>query len=52
MLSSKAPTEEPTEVLGFKMDEIVHTHSRGGSKNDNTYEADYFIGQIKQFKQK
>jgi len=52
VLSSKAPTEEPTEALGFKMDEIVHTHSRGGSKNDNTYEADYFIGQIKQFKQK
>ena len=50
--SRKAPTQESAEVMGFKLNEIVFTYSRGGSKKHNTYHADYFIGEIKQFNYK
>ena len=48
---SKASTKQsPEEIAGFKLKEIVHTHSREGNKEDGTYAADYFVGEIKEFR--
>jgi hypothetical protein len=48
---SKASTKQsPEEIAGFKLKEIVHTHTREGNKEDGTYAADYFVGEIKEFR--
>ena len=50
---SQASTKQPCcpeEIEGFRLNEIVHTHGRHGNKEDGTYAADYFIGEIKEFR--
>ena len=47
---SKVSTKQsPEEIAGLKLNEIVHTHSHEGNKEEGTYAADYFVGEIKEF---